>query len=116
MCAGRVWPIAGKNTKFVPFFFFFFTYSSGKFPGTWCYPILSNLKYLLYAYTIKVYIHAFVLNVCVVFTAWNTIVLVSDHLGLISESESVLDSILHISCGDKKQKTLYSFMSKQDTK
>lgn len=39
----------------------------------------------------------FVLNVCAVFTFRNTIVLVSDHLGLISESESVLDSTLHIS-------------------
>lgn len=46
-------------------------------------------SFQIHVYYVSLHCH---FMVCV-----NTIVLVSDHLGLISESESVLDSTLHIS-------------------
>ena len=51
----------------------------------------------MYAVLVVIVTYPCVLVLCVMFTFRRTIVLVSDHLGLISESESVLDSTLHIS-------------------
>lgn len=80
---------------------------------------LGVISFIIYIYYTSLHSHLTICAYCVcsvhIQEYSNTIVLVSNHLGLISESESVLDSTLHISWQRTEVTPVHIYMSKKNT-